>query len=203
MTILPFEERQKLWSEARSPQMRQKFLLPNVPPSVRLDFEPLSYENGIKLWSIFKDDTNPFVDERFQTVEETADYVACMLEYAQFSRKRAAFDWLLKSKETGEYIGVFHLHDLSNEVFGGANQKATMGYAIGEKHRSQGFAKEAITHATKFLFENTNKIRLLIYSKKTNTNSIRLMESLNWQRNDAQYVYSEEYAYFEMVKNNN
>jgi hypothetical protein len=126
----PFEERQKLWSEARSPQMIQPFFLPKVGPSVYLDFEPLSYENGLQLWTLFKDDDNEFVDERFRSVEETADYVACMLEYARYSRRRAAFDWLLKSKETGEYVGVFHLHDLSNEVFGGANQKVSVGYAI-------------------------------------------------------------------------
>lgn len=197
---MPIEERKNLWREARSPQMKQHFFLPNVGPSVRLAFEPLSYENGTQLFEMFKDDDDAFIDERFKSIEETEDYIACMLEYAQFSGKRAAFDWLLKSRETGEYMGVFHLHDLSKEVFGSANKKASVGYAVAKKYRGQGFAREAIQHFTQFLFENSDKSKLLVYTSKKNINSIRLMQSLNWQQNDDKYVYSDEYSYFELLK---
>lgn len=194
------EESIKFWQEARTKTMQQHFFLPEVPPSVRIAFEPMTYENGMQLFEIFKNDTHLFVDARFKSESETADYVACMMEYARFSNKNAAFDWLLKSKTTGEYIGVFHLHDLSNQVFGSTNRKATIGYAIGETFRQQGFAHEAITHFSNFLFENSNKIKLLVYTDKENTASVRLMHSLNWQQTDDKYVYSDTYTYFELWK---
>lgn len=194
------EESIKFWQEARTKTMQQHFFLPDVTPSVRIAFEPLSYENGGQLFAIFKNDAHPFVDERFKSETEAADYVACMMEYARFSNKNAAFDWLLKSKSTGEYIGVFHLHDLSNQVFGSANKKATIGYAIGERFRQQGLAHEAITHFSNFLFEHSNKIKLLVYTDKENTASVALMHSLNWQQTDDKYVYSDTYTYFELWK---
>ena len=197
---MPINERIKLWKEARSPRMQQHFFLPNIPPSVRLEFEPLSYENGMQLFEIFKNDTSPFVDERFKEIEETGDYIACMLEYAQFSSKRAAFDWLIKSEMTGEYIGVFHLHDLSKEVFGGANQKASIGYAIGEAYRGHGFAQETVIHFADFIFANSLITKLLVYTEKQNSDSIRLMKSLNWLQCDEKYVYSETYSFFELWK---
>ena len=197
---MPIEERKKLWRDARSPLMQQHFFLPELPPSVRLVYEPLSYENGLHIFDIFKDDDNDFVDPRFKSIEDTEDYMACMLEYAQFSSKRAAFDWLLKCRETGDYVGIFHLHDLSNAVFGGANQKVSVGYAIGKKYRGKGYARESMTHFPPFLFAHSNKTRLLVYTQKSNLNSIRLMKSLNWQQNDDKYVYSEEFSYFELTK---
>ncbi len=200
MDKMQLEESKTLWRQARTKTMQQHFFLPNVIPSVRLAFEPLTYENGLQLYEIFKNDAHPFVDERFKSEAEVADYVACMMEYARFSNKNAAFDWLIKLKSTGEYIGVFHLHDLSNQVFGSANRKATIGYAIGEQFRRQGFACEVITHFSNFLFENSNKIKLLVYTDKENTASICLMQSLNWQQNDDKYVYSDSYTYFELWK---
>lgn len=194
------EESIRFWQEARTKTMQQHFFLSDVRPSVRIEFEPLTYENGMKLFKIFKNDTDSYVDERFKSERETEDYVACMMEYARFSNKNAAFDWLLKLKTTGEYIGVFHLHDLSNQVFGSANRKATIGYAIGEEFRRQGFIQEAITHFSNFLFENSNKIKLLVYTDKENTASVRLMHSLNWQQTDDKYVYSDTYTYFELWK---
>ena len=197
---MPIEERIKIWREARSPRMKQHFFLPIIPPSVRLAFEPLSYQNGIHLLEIFKNDDNPFVDERFKTVPELEDYLASMLEYAAFSSKRGAFDWLVKCDITGEYIGVCHLHDLSNQVFGSENRKATIGYAIGEKHRGKGFASEMVAHFSDFVFQNSIIIKLLVYTDKANFDSIRLMENLNWLRCDDKYVYSDTYAYFELWK---
>ena len=197
---MPIEERKEIWRTTRNGRVKQYFFLPDVPPSVRLTFEPLSYDNGMKLFDIFGKDDNPFVDERFKTVEEVEDYMACLLEYACFSAKRGAFDWLIKLKATGEYIGVFHLHDLSNQVFGSANRKATIGYAIGEAFRSKGFASETIAHFSDFIFENSIIIKLLVYTDQDNMGSIRLMESLNWQRTDEKYAYSVDYAYFELWK---
>jgi RimJ/RimL family protein N-acetyltransferase len=197
---MPIEERIKLWQSVRTKQMKPHFFLPEVPPSVRLTFEPLSYQNGHALFDIFKNDDNPHIDVRFKTKSEVDDYMASMLEYACFSRKRAAFDWLIRQKDTGAYIGVFHLHDMSTEVFGGANEKATIGYAIGKPFRNQGFASETVAHFSKYIFDNTDKIRLLVYTDKANIGSIKLMESLNWQRTDDKYVYSENYAYFELWK---
>lgn len=197
---MPIEERIKIWREARSPSMKQRFFFPSIPPSVRLVFEPLSYQNGLKLLEIFKNDENPFVDERFKSKPELVDYLASMLEYAAFSRKRAAFDWLVRCDTTGEYIGICHLHDLSNQVFGNENRKATIGYAIGEKHRGKGFASEMVAHFSNFIFQNSIIIKLLVYTHKDNTDSIRLMEKLNWLRCDEKYVYSDTYAYFELTQ---
>lgn len=197
---MPLEERKEIWRETRNGYDKQHFFLPEVPPSVRLTFEPLSYENGMKLLDIFEKEGNPFVDERFKSVEAVEDYMACLLEYARFSRKMTAFDWLIRLKTTGEYIGVFHLHDLSNQVFGSANRKATIGYAIGEAFRGNGFASETITHFSDFIFENSIIIKLLAYTEQANTPSARLMESLNWLQCDDKYVYSETYFYFELWK---
>ena len=194
------EERIKNWREARTKQMQQHFFLPPIPPSIRLAYEPLSYENGLQLLSIFKEDTDPFVDERFKSEAEVEEYLAGMMEYMPYSHKNAAFDWLLRLKTTGEYIGVLHLHDLSNQVFGSANRKATIGYAIGERFRRQGFISEAIAHFSAFLFNNSNKIKLLVYTDKANTASVGLMHSLGWQHNDDKYVYSDTYTFFELWK---
>ncbi|MBL7816956.1 MAG: GNAT family N-acetyltransferase [Saprospiraceae bacterium] len=197
MTI---EERKAIWREARSPSMKYHHFLGSIPPSVRLTFEPLSYENGMYLYDMFKEDSNPYVDERFKTAEEAEDYLACMLEYACFSQKRAAFDWLIKCQTTNEYIGVFHVHDLSKQVFGGDNLKVTLGYAFSKSFRKKGFANETLQHFSKIIFEKTNKTKLLVYTDKNNKDSIRLMERLSWQRVDEKYVYSEQYAYFELWK---
>ena len=198
---MPLEASKTFWKEARTKAMQQHFFLPEIPPSVNLVFEPLNYENGLQLLSLFENDADPFVDERFKSQETVEDYVACMMEYARFSNKNAAFDWLLRSKTTGEYLGVFHLHDLSNQVFGSANRKATIGYAIGEKFRRQGYVREGITYFSNFVFENTNKIKFFVYTDIDNEASIRLMRSLDWQQQDEKYVYSEQYAYFELWKN--
>ena len=197
---MPLEESKVLWKEARTKSMQQHFFLREVPPSVNLVFEPLTYENGLQLFELFKNDADPFVDERFKSQDTVEDYLACMMEYARFSTKNAAFDWLLKSKTADEYIGVFHLHDLSNQVFGSANRKATIGYAIGEQFRRQGFVREAITHFSTFLFDNSNKIKLLVYTDIYNEASIRLIQSLNWREHTDKYVYSDQYAYFELWK---
>ncbi len=200
MDKMLLEESKIFWREARTKTMQQHFFLPELPPSVRLVFEPLTYENGMQLFEIFENDTHPYVDERFKSQAEVADYVACMMEYARYSNTHAAFDWLIKLKATGAYVGVIHLHDLSNQMFGSANRKATMGYAIGEQFRRQGFVKESITHFSNFLFENSNKIKLLVYTDKENTASVALMQSLNWQQTDDKYVYSDTYTYFELWK---
>lgn len=197
---MPLEESKIFWKEARTKSMQQHFFLPDIPPSVRLTFEPLTYENGLQLFDIFKNDPNPFVDERFKIQDEAEDYVSYMMEYTRFSIKNAAFDWLLRLNTTGEYMGVFHLHDLSNQVFGSANRKATIGYAVGEKFRRQGFVREAITHFSTFVFDNSNKIKLLVYTNRENEATIQLMHSLKWQQQDDKYVYSDKYAYFELWK---
>jgi RimJ/RimL family protein N-acetyltransferase len=198
--IMPIEERKKIWQEVRTKSMKQLFFLPEVTPSVRLVFEPLSYQNGMQLFDIFKNDDNQFVDERFKNEEEVEDYLASMLEYACFSTKRAAFDWLIKLETTGEYIGVFHLHDLSNQVFGSENRKASIGYAVGKAFRGHGFATETVAHFSDFIFKNSSIIKLLVYTEHDNLGSIRLMQTLNWQYTDEKYVYSDDYAYFELWK---
>lgn len=132
--------------EKRWPYAKPRFRYQNLPDSERLSYELMSWENFGLYRQLFENDPSPFVETQLKVREEIEEYVVMLLESYRYSFKRGACDWFLKRRNDGSYVGVLHLYDLSHEFWKGKHSPPSLGYAIAEPFRRQGYAFEASKH---------------------------------------------------------
>jgi RimJ/RimL family protein N-acetyltransferase len=162
------------------PKRKPRFDYQNLPDTQQLRYELLTWDNYTQMLDLFQNDPNPFVMDDFKTIEELEMYAVSQLEYNWYSFKRGACDWFLWAKDTNELVGVLHLYDLNWELYEGKHPSCTVGYAIGEKYRRQGFAFEAMTHLLTQIPLIFKRYEVGANPKIANINSRYLLEKLGF-----------------------
>lgn len=159
----------------------------NLPASARLEYELLDWNNYLTYLHLFAKDENPFVDICFRTKESLDEYAVHLLQYQRYSSKNAGCDWFLKHKQTGEYVGVLNVYDLSTqsrtlEEYEEDNAKtASIGYMVGESFRRQGYAQEACLHLLDVLARVFKRTHVFAVTKSDNLASNTLLHKLGFQ----------------------
>jgi RimJ/RimL family protein N-acetyltransferase len=184
----------------RRPQAAPFFSFPVLPPSRRLVYEPLDYHNYEVIHTLFQEDDNRFVNQEFKDKKRIGIYVVDLKEFAKYSPKKGAYDWLLYDQNTP--IGILHLYDFTQEKLDGKYKRCTIGFAIGKPYRQQGFAAEAIQQGVDYIFKHFEEIeKVLAYTYPDNTASIKLLEKLEFRANTIDYMPQDRYTFFEKIKN--
>lgn len=185
----------------RREEARPFFEFPPLPPSARLQYQPLDYDNYEILHELFAEEDNPFINLEFKEKEKIGIYVVDLREFAKFSPKRGAFDWLIYWKNRP--VGVLHLFDLSRERANGKNKRCTIGFSIGKEFRRKGFASEAISHQIEYVFEHFSNIeRIIAYTAPNNEASIGVLTKLGFSSNAEDFLSTDRYSFFEKQRVN-
>jgi RimJ/RimL family protein N-acetyltransferase len=140
----------------------------NIPNTENLDFEEVNWENAHYLYEMFKEDDSPFVNPPFKSWAGVEYYLAPILLFNRFSPKRAGSEWFFKTKQ-GECAGILHLYGLSVEHFGGANQRACIGFATRSAYRRQGLTTEAVKQLIRHIFGHFDRQIILATTHSENT----------------------------------
>lgn len=193
----PLSSNLQFWME-RHIGKNPVWTFPTVQESENLRFTPLTFDNYHHFLELFQNDPSPFVDERFKDAKKLYEYVAHLWIYARYSFKYGATDWLIQNKN-GEWVGVFHLYELSHENFCYSHRKAFIGFAIAEKFRGNGYAVEAVQHFQNYIFTKLNKLWIVANTKKDNLRCIHFLKKLNYEEKNAFYGSEKEW-YFHLFR---
>ena len=169
----------------------------DLPPSDRLAYRLLTWDNYLHMHEMFERDTNPFVDERFKVPGELRRYVQYQLEYAWTSVHRGGCDWFFFREDRP--AGVLHLYDLSRNQTDDRHRRCTIGFATAGPYRQQGFTREAVQHLLNYLFGHFGMEKVLSYTRRENYAAARLLERVGFENCDALYAVGEQepkYRYY-------
>ena len=141
-------ERQAQWlgDEAAALPPQPAFPYQALPPSARLTYELVAWDQVRAYLPLFAADPSPFVDARFKQRAALEAYAVSLLTDLRYSGKRGACDWLVRRRADGQPLGVLHLYDLSHEVIGSQIPHCAVGYALAAPFRRQGYGAEALRH---------------------------------------------------------
>lgn len=193
------QEKIDFYRSMRRPEAVPFFNFPAISPSQRLTYIPLGYENFEVLFDLFKADDNRFVNPEFKDKERIGIYVVGLKEFAKYSPKRGAHDWILYHQEAP--IGVLHLYDFSKEKRDGKHQKCTIGFAIAKPYRRLGFGAEAIAQGINYIFSNFESVNcIMAYTYLDNEASIGILTKLGFLPNTSDYAHHSRYAFFEKFR---
>lgn len=175
--------------------------IPYLAPSKCLCYELLTKNNYDHLGSLFEDDDNPFVDKRFKNEHDLLKYTLYLLHHGPY-HKNGGIDWLIRLKGTLTYIGVLHLYDISQEpnitqtkLMG----SCTIGFAIKQEFRRQGYGQEATKHLLNYISTHFSFQTVLSYTDKKNKAAAKLLQGIGFQLNNEDYTLSDRYDYFEWL----
>jgi len=169
-----------------------------VLPSQRLEYEALDEKNYRIIGKMFKNETSKFADEIYTVKKELEEYFVFYQTHLKYRGK----DWLVKTIDNKEYVGIFHLYDFSRETVNNRDKKCTIGFAVAPEYRRKYYAAEIITHLLNYIFTNLPMIRVLACSDIDNIPAAKLLESINFKFNPSDYFDSENTNHFEMFKSN-
>jgi len=154
----------------RQQNPKPHFLFRNIPPSKHLVYEKVRWKNHSEILDMFHGDRNPHVMNYYKDVYSLMKYINMSLRYYKYSPITAGCDWFFKLKETGEYLGVLNVYDLSIKKFRRQNRYCRIGYATKESARRKGYASEAVRSLTKYIFKHYDQIEKIIASIEKDNN---------------------------------
>ena len=99
-------------------------------------------------------------------------------------RHRLPCSWALVLQETGDLIGTIGFSDYSPE-----HKRGELGYSLAEEQWGKGFATEALTALTDFLWNETDVLRLQAIVEADNPASIRVLEKSGFQAEGTMQSY--------------
>lgn len=105
------------------------------------------------------------------TVNDAEEFISSMLKADK--TKTFAFAITAEDKVIGS-IGVFRCENIHF-------QTAELGYYLGEKYWGRGYATSAVKQACKYVFDNTDIIRIFAEPFAYNTASCRVLEKAGFQ----------------------
>jgi RimJ/RimL family protein N-acetyltransferase len=192
----------KSWEDSaklsRRNAYKPRFDYQNLPDSERLSYDLFSWNNYHQMLDLFQHDPNPFIGQQFKHLDTLEDYAVSQLEYNRYSFKRGACDWFLQRKKTQDLIGVLHIYDLNWDLYDGKHPACTVGYAISEKHRQQGFAFEAMTHLLTQIPLIFKRYEVHAHLKTANSMSRKLLEKLGFMETDEHFA-DESWWYKQLI----
>lgn len=194
----------RFFKEKMSRQRVQHFKFSNIPPSERLTYELVDEDNYEVIFEMFGGDKNPFVSDNYKTLRQVASYSFYLLYDVKFSAKKTGCDWLFKLKDTGEYVGLLNMYDMSRENFADVNKQCTIGFSTAASFRRKGYTLEAIQSLVKHIFESYSiQQRILAYTEKENIASQNLLNKLGFTEPEEVYFGTSVYSYFNLWREKN
>jgi len=174
-----------------------KFLSSPVLNSKRLEFEFLDKNNYQIINSMFCNDDSPFTEPFYKNKKDLEKY----FELYQTTRIFRGRDWLIKTINNQEYIGVFHAFDFSRETVNNRNKRCSIGFAIKPESRRKYYASEATMHIVNHIFTNMPIAKILACTDIKNLATCNLLENLNFKFNANDYEFSDIVHHFTITKN--
>ncbi|MEM1328799.1 MAG: GNAT family N-acetyltransferase [Bacteroidota bacterium] len=194
------ESRRAYFEELRKRNRTPHFPFVNLPPTERLVFEMLTEDNMMVIYELFKDDENPFVEKYYKDEKLLKECMDIQLYQQRFSAKRGACDWLMKLKETQTYVGLLNLYNLSLEDFNDNHKKCMIGFSTSAAFRRKGYTQEAVLGLMEHIAVHYQRNIIRAYAKKDNLASKGLLQKIGFQNCNNEYDFTEQYDYFELVK---
>lgn len=176
------------------------FQFPSLPASERLHFAPVDYQNYQLLYQLFHQDNWPFINKYFKDEQRLDEYVVILMEWAKYSAKYGACDWIIYRSADQLPIGVLHVYDLSREGQGKHDHRCTIGFAIQRRFRRQGYAREAVLSLLQYIFTHFHFDTVLAYTALRNAPTLQMLEKLHFRRRTEHYDNTEHFAFFEMQR---
>lgn len=174
------------------------FHFPPQRASLRLQYTPVDYDNYHILHELFHQDDWPFINKHFKDRERLDEYVVILKEWVQYSVKYCACDWIIYRSADRAPIGVLHLYDLSRIGKGKNDHRCTIGFAIQNGYRRQGYAAEAVHNLLSYIFRHFHVDSVLAYTALHNEPTLQLLRKLSFRRQTNGYNNTEHFAFFEM-----
>lgn len=165
-----------------------------------LSFEPLSQDNWQELYHLFKEDENSFVLQEYKNKDTVKNYYHSYLYFRNATPKTTVHDWLIKLKNTGEYVGLLNLYDIIFDQDSPYYKMCSIGYVTAEKFRGKGFTKEAVQTLIDYAFTTQNLECITAMTANENVASRGLLQSLGFKINTKDHNDDLKNKYFELKK---
>ncbi|NJL12013.1 MAG: GNAT family N-acetyltransferase [Microscillaceae bacterium] len=130
---------------------------------------------------MFGNDSSPFVSEKFKSLGHLTKYVAFMLGRLRVSQTAAGCDFLICCRQTGAYVGVLHLYDLSSKEDEAEPKACAVGFAVAAPYRQRGYAFEALSQLLQHLQQSLGRQVARAYTDAENIPAQKLLEKLSFQ----------------------
>ncbi len=172
---------------------------PELPPTARLTFERLDFDNSDVVLEMFAQDASLFVDAAFKDAQQLYEYVAHSRICGPYSPNHGAADWIVR-KSGGPAVGLLNAYDIHRETWALNHRRCSIGYAFREADRGTGVAYEAVTALQSYLFHTFDMLMLLAYPERPNERSVRFLRRLGYSERIEDYVDRDANRYFELYR---
>lgn len=178
------------------------FNFTELPNSERLSYEMLNQSNYMAVYTMFKNDDNPFVIKEYKEIDKLKQYVDVMLNYTRNTSKNAGCDWLVKHKQTGNYISIINLinlYELKRETFNNYHKKCMIGFTTEKNHRQKYYTLEAVKNLIDYAIDHFGMELIIADTNKKNEVSKNFLRKLGFADAENKYYYSDIYDFFEYI----
>jgi len=143
----------------------------------RLILRPIVLDDADAILDYRSDElTNKYQAWIPKNIDDVIDFIRNRLA-REINIKGTWYQFAVILRNSNELIGDIGLHFFDQE-----NKQVELGYTIGRKHQGNGFAKESVSGIIDYLFNKLDKHRIIASIDPENSNSIRLVQSLNFRK---------------------
>ena len=164
----------------------------NTPPPIletdRLTLRPLQTSDDQQIFALrSNEDVNRFLGRKpSASIDDARKFIQAIVE-------NQSFYWAITSNGANELIGTICLFNLSDD-----HQSAEIGYELLPEVQGKGIMQEAISKVIDFAFQSLNLNLLEAYTHYKNQSSSRLLEKLDFKRQD---IDEENMVLYTLVSN--
>ena len=164
----------------------------NTPPPIletdRLTIRPLQTSDDQQIFALrSNEDVNRYLGRKpSASIDDARKFIQAIVE-------NQSFYWAITSNGANELIGTICLFNLSDD-----HQSAEIGYELLPEFQGKGIMQEAISRVIDFAFQYLNLNLLEAYTHYKNQSSVRLLEKLDFKRQD---IDEENMVLYTLVSN--
>lgn len=154
----------------------------------RLALRPLQLSDDHKIFALrSNEDVNRYLGRKPRAfIDEARNFIQAIVE-------NQSFYWAITLNGANELIGIICLYNLSDD-----NQRAEIGYELLPDFQGKGIMQEAIAAVIDLAFQHLQLNLLEAYTHHENQASSRLLEKLDFKRQD---VNEENMVLYTLVSN--
>ncbi len=178
--------------------MYENHLFDKLKPSERLEYELMDESNMVQLLRIFKEDDNPYVTEDYKDLKKLKKYYKEMQQLRITQSKLAGHDWFIRLKDTGTFIGVISIYELSRETINENDRKCSLGFAIGDAYQRHHYATEAIYNIFEFVKNELGRSLVLAYTQDGNLASKLLLQKIGFEDVTDEYMGGPDVRFYHL-----
>ena len=142
----------------------------------RIKLRPVDSKDKEQIFSYRSDsETNKYQGFVPKELNEVDEFIA--KNPPKFNQPESWFQLVIIEKESAEIIGDIGVHFIGDDGF-----QCELGCTLNKKHQGKGFATEAMKITIDYLFNSLNKHRIIGSVDPNNSDSIRLLERLNFRK---------------------